>query len=55
MKYLKIIIKVFITNNIQYTNVLIQNIILIKQIFFTKKPNIPQKTNNSVFSTYNIG
>ena len=37
MKYLIIIIEVFITNNIQYKNVLIQNITLIKTNIFQTK------------------
>ena len=55
MKYPIIIIEVFITNNIHYKYVLIKMIVLIKPIFFTKKPNKPQKTNKSAYSTYNIG
>ena len=56
MKYLIIIIEVFITNNILYKNLLIQIIILIKTtIFHTKKTNKRQKTNDSVYSTFNIG
>ena len=51
MKYLIIIIEVFITKNIKYKNVLIQIILMIKTNIFHQQN---RKKNNSVYITYTI-
>ena len=53
MKYLIIIIEVFITNNILYKNVLIQIIILIKTNIFQTKKQINRKKPTTLYTVKN--
>ena len=54
MKYLIIIIEVFITNNILYKNVLIQIIILIKTNIFHTKKQINRKKPTTLYIAHLI-